>query len=1009
MNIAKYTIEHKVVSLISTFLIVIGGLLAYQKVGRLEDPEFTIKEAVIFTSYPGATAKEVEEEITEPIETAVQQLKQLKEVRSISRSGQSIVFVEVQEYYDKNSLPQIWDELRRKINDMKKHLPPGCNSPVVNDDFGDVYGVLFAITGHGYSKRALKETAEDLRKELLLCTDVGRIDFWGLPSEVIYVEIDRSKLAHLGFPPNVIFEAIKQQNAVTSAGKVKVSSEHIDLRVTGDFTDVKDLGELLIKGSSNGRMVYLKDIAKIKRDYLDPPADLLFYNGQPAVGIGISTISGGNVIAMGDSIKKRLAQLKKRIPVGIELHPIAHQSEAVSIAVQGFVWNLIAAVVIVIMLLVIFMGMREGFIIGAILLITIWGTLICMQIWGIALQRISLGALVIALGMLVDNAIVVVEGIILKSHSGMTRNQAAEETVKETQWPLLGATAIAILAFAAISLSKNMTGEWLASLFQVICLSLGLSWMLAITLTPCLCVTFLPATVKIQKSPYGNWFYHSYRAFIKKCIDHRWISLAVVACLLVSAMWSFKFVKQDFMPDMNRPQFTVDVWLPEGVHIEETAAEINTIGKYIKKLPGITNVASFIGHGSLRFLLTYSPEMPNCAYGQLLVGVDDFRKIPDVIPNIMSYLAKNHPNAVTSVDSFKLGPGGGAVEARFSGPDSNILRELAMQAKIIMQAEKGTRSVRVDWGNKVKVESVLVAEARARKIGVPRPEIANSLAMNFSGLVAGFYREKDDLLPIILRPPCHQRCGIDNLNSIQVWSSAVKQWIPVEQVINGVKVKWENPVIRRTNRMRTIAVFCKPTSGTTEALFQKLSKKIEKIKIPDGYKLTWGGEHKEALEANQKLMSNVPIAFTGMFIILVLLFNSLKHPVVILLGLPLIIVGVAAGLLIANKPFGFMAMLGFLSLTGMLIKNEIVLLDEINLQLTNGKTPYLAVLDSAVNRVRPVSMAAFTTVLGMIPLLWDAFFAPMAVTIMGGLTFATILTLIVVPVVYSTIFRVHKI
>jgi multidrug efflux pump subunit AcrB len=1008
MNIAKYAIEHKAVTLISTFLIVIGGLMAYQKVGRLEDPEFTIKEAVIFTSYPGATAKEVEEEITELIETAVQQLKQLKEVRSISRSGQSIVFVEVQEYYDKNSLPQIWDELRRKINDMKKNLPPGCNSPVINDDFGDVYGVLFAITGHGYSKRALKGIAEDLRKELLLCTDVGRIDFWGLPSEVVYVEIDRSKLAHLGFPPNVIFEAIRQQNAVSSAGKIKVSSEHIDLRVTGDFTDVKDLGELLIKGSPNGRMVYLKDIAKIKRDYLNPPADLLFYNGQPAVGIGISTISGGNVIAMGDSIKKRLEQLKKRIPVGIALHPIAHQSESVRVAVQSFLWSLISAVAIVIVLLVAFMGMREGVIIGAILLITIFGTLICMQVLGISLQRISIGGLVIALGMLVDNAIVVVEGIILKSHSGMERNKAAEETVRETQWPLLGATAIAILAFAAISLSKNMTGEWLASLFQVICLSLGLSWIFAITLTPCLCVTFLPAVVKIKKSPYDNWFYRLYRALVKKCINHRWISLAAVICLLVSAMWSFKFVKQDFMPDMNRPQFTVDVWLPEGVHIEETATEINTIGKYIEKLPGVTNVASFIGHGSLRFLLTYSPEMPNCAYGQLLVGVDDFRKIPDIVPNIMSYLAKNHPNAVTSVDSFKLGPGGGAVEARFSGPDSNILRDLAMQAKNIMQTEKGTRSVRVDWGNKVKVESVLVAEARARKIGVSRPEIANSLAMNFSGSVAGFYREKDDLLPIILRPPCHQRCGIDNLNSIQVWSSTAKQWIPIEQVINGVKVEWENPVIRRTNRMRTIAVFCKPTSSTTEALFQRLSRKIEKIKIPDGYKLTWGGEHKEALEANQKLMGNVPIAFTAMFIILVLLFNSLKHPIVILLGLPLIIVGVAAGLLIANKPFGFMAMLGFLSLTGMLIKNEIVLLDEINLQLANGKKPYLAVLDSAVSRVRPVSMAAFTTVLGMIPLLWDAFFAPMAVTIMGGLTFATILTLIVVPVVYSTVFRVHK-
>ena len=984
MNIAKYAIEYKTVTLVTAVLIILGGLVAYQQIGRLEDPEFTIKEAVIFTNYPGADAREVEQEVTEPIETAIQQLKQLKEVRSISRSGTSIVFAEMKEHYDKQTLPQIWDELRRKIRDMQGKLPAGCGKPVVNDDFGDVYGVLFAITGSGYSKRALKEIAEDLHRELLLCKDVGRIDFWGLPQEAVYIEIDRSKLAHLGFPPNAIFDTIKQQNTVNFAGKLKISSEDVNLRVTGAFTDVEELGELLIKGSSSDRTIHLKDVAKIKRDCVDPPPELLFYNGKQAVGIGISTISGGNVIAMGDSIKKRLAELKKNIPAGIELHPIAHQSESVKIAVQGFVWNLAAAVAIVIVLLVLFMGMREGVIIGTILLITIFATIICMWVLSISLQRISLGALVIALGMLVDNAIVVVEGIILKSNAGMSKKQAAEKTVHETQWPLLGATAIAILAFAAISLSQNMTGEWLASLFQVICLSLGLSWVLAVTLAPCLCVAFVPANAEIKSTPHNNYFYSTYRQFVKKCIDHRWIFLLAIVLILITAGWGFKHVKQDFMPDMNRPQFIVDVWLPEGTHINQTAAELNSMGKYLKKLPGITNVANFSGHGFLRFLLTYSPEMPSSSYGQLLVEVDDFRKIPPLIPRILKHLGTTYPNAIISVDSFKLGPGGGAVEARFSGPDTKILRRLAKQTQKIMLSEKNTRSVRIDWGNKVKVESIIMAENRARKIGVSRQEIANSMAMNFSGSTVGYYREKDDLLPIILRPPCHQRCGIDNLNSVQVWGNAYKKWLPIEQVINGIKTDWENPVIRRINRKRTIAILCKPVTSTTETLFKSLSRKIEKIKLPEGYKLEWGGEHKEAVEANQKLMSNVPVAFIAMFIIMVMLFNSLKHPLVIMMGLPLIIIGVAAGLLISGKAFGFMAMLGFLSLTGMLIKNEIVLLDEINLELASGKPPYEAVIDSAVSRVRPVCMAAFTTVLGMIPLLWDAFFAPMAVTIMGG-------------------------
>ena len=1007
MNIAEFAIKNKALTLISIFLILTVGLFAYKKIGRLEDPEFTIKEAVIMTSYPGATAEEVELEITEPIEIAIQQLKQLKEVRSISRSGLSIVFAEIKEHYDKENLPQVWDELRRKITDMQTELPPGCGKPKVNDDFGDVYGILFAITGNGYTPRALKEVAEDLKRELLLCEDVGRIDFWGMPKEVVYVELDRSKLSQLGFSPKTIFDTIQQQNMVRFAGKLKIFSEDINLRISTDCSDIQDLGELLIKDNSSDKSIFLRDIATIKRSYLTPRADLLFYNGKPALGIGISTVSGGNVIAMGESIKAKLNAIKNNIPAGIELNPIAHQAESVRKAVKGFVLNLISAVAIVIVLLVVFMGFREGIIIGSILLITIFATIICMYIFGISLQRISLGALVIALGMLVDNAIVVVEGIILKCNNGMNRTKAALETVHETQWPLLGATVIAILAFAAISLSKNMTGEWLASLFQVICLSLGLSWIFAITITPCLCVIFLPEKVKIKKAMYNNWFYISYRAIVKTCINYRWLSIVAVIGILFCAMCGFKNIRQDFMPDMNRPQFTIDVWLPEGSHIEETAKEINLISNYIKKLPDVTNVVGFVGHGSLRFLLTYSPEMPNPSYGQLLIGVNDFRNIKKLIPKINQYLAEKHSNVVVSVDNFKLGPGGGAVEVQFSGPEISVLRKLAEQAQKIMQQERETRSIRVNWGNKVKVKTAIVADARARKAGVSRFEIADSLAMNFSGAVVGLYREKYDLLPIVMRPPLSQRCGIDNLCSTLVWSSVYKEWLPIEQVVDGFTIDWENPLIKRTNRIRTISVFCKPITETTASLFKRISSKIEKIEIPKGYKLTWGGEHKEALEANRKLMSNVPVAFIAMFIILVMLFNSIRHPIVILLGLPLIIVGVAAGLIIANKPFGFMAMLGFLSLTGMLIKNEIVLLDEINLQIKNGKTPYYAVIDAAVSRVRPVSMAAFTTVLGMVPLMWDAFFAPMAVTIMGGLTFGTILTLIVVPVIYCAIFKIH--
>ncbi len=1007
MNPARLAIRYKTVTLLFCASLILGGVLSYANIGRLEDPEFSIKEALIVTQYPGATAEEVEQEVTDPLETAIQQIKQLKEVRSISRAGVSIIIAEMEEIYDKRTLPQVWDELRRKVRDATDQLPPGCGEPRVNDDFGDVYGVFFAITGDGYSKHALKEIAEDLRKELLLCEDVGRIDFWGMPNEAIYVEIDRARLTQLGLHPMAIFDAIRHQNAVTSAGEVKVGAKNVRLRVTGDYAGIADLGEQLVEGG-NGRLFRIKDIATIERGTIEPADRLLRRNGRNAVGLGISTVSGGNVIAMGDSINQRLEALLPRIPAGIELQPIAHQGDTVREKVDGFVHNLISAVVIVILLLVVFMGLREGLIVGTVLLLTILATLLCMYALDITLQRISLGALIIALGMLVDNAIVVAEGIVIKSRGGMTRAQAAEATVAETQWPLLGATGIAILAFAAISLSDDMTGEWLVSLFQVICLSLSLSWILAITVTPYLCATFLPPMVEARERARDTAFYGLYRALIGWCVNHRVVSLALVVMVLIAAMAGFSQVKQDFMPNMNRNQFTVDLWLPEGTHIDATSAELRAIEQYVASLQGVTDVTTFVGAGSLRFLLTYSPEMPNSAYGMLLVDVEDFRDIPALSRQVMGYVREHHLDVIGTADAFKLGPGGGAVEARLTGPEIPVLRQLTASIEVIMQNDEGARTIRTDWGDPVPVHLMEMARSQAQRIGVTRPEIAQALAMSFSGSRVATYRQGDDLLPVIVRPPREEREGIDNLGNVQVWCEATDRWVPVEQVMSGAMTGWEDPVIRRLDRQRTLSVLCKPVSGTTDALFQRLRPQIERIALPNGYQLEWGGEHEAATEANGKLMSNFPLAFVAMFLIAVMLFNSLRHPLVIFLGLPLVIVGVAPAMLLADKAFGFMAMLGFLSLFGMLMKNEIVLLSQIDLELASGKPPHQAIIDSAVSRVRPVTMAAFTTVLGMVPLLWDAFFSPMAVTIMGGLSVATILTLVVVPVLYAAIFRVDS-
>lgn len=1011
MDLANYALRHKAVTLVFTLMVAVGGYLSYQSLGRLEDPEFTIKQAVIYTQYPGATAAEVEEEVTEPLETAVQQLKQLDEVRSISRAGLSIIYAEIQDTYDGHELPQVWDELRRKVNDATGSLPPGCEAPQINDDFGDVYGIFLALTGEGYSFRDMREFAKDLRRELLLCEDVGRIDFWGLQTEVVYVEIDRSRLARLGIPPATIFDTITAQNTVSTSGDVKVGGERVDLRVTGGFESVKAMEDLLIPAADTddgkSRMIRLRDVATVERGYLDPPTQLLRHNGKPAVGLGISTVEGGNVVTMGEAVQARLAELTPRVPVGMEIEPIAFQADTVKEAVTGFAVNLLEALAIVVVLLVLFMGLREGLIMGVVLLVTILGTFIFMKFWDVSLQRISLGALVIALGMLVDNAIVVTEGIVIKVMQGVRREQAATETVREVQWPLLGATIIAIMAFAAISVSDDTTGEFLGSLFQVIAISLGLSWVFAVTITPWLCVTFLKKPTEIKEA-HNNWLYRGYRAFLRFCINHRWLTLAAVASMLVVSLYSFQFVQKNFFPDSTRPQFMVDIWYPAGTHIEETAEGLAAMDEHIRSLPGVTATDTFVGNGALRFILTYEPEMPDSSYGQVLVSVDEYDAIPALMAQVEEYLNAEHPRALSAVEAFKLGPGGGAIEARLIGDDGLVLRQLADQVMEIMRDNDNTRTIKHDWRQRVKALHVRMAEAQSRDAGVTRPEISQALTMNFSGVNAGLYRDGDTLLPIVLRPPKAQRQGVSNLQDVQVWSEAAGKALPIGQVTDGSQTMWEDPIIRRLDRKRTLTVSCQQRTGTAMTLFEELRPQIEAIDLPPGYTLEWGGEYEKSTEANTKLMANVPIAFAVMFFISVMLFNSLRHPLIIFLGLPLALIGVVAGLLTAGQPFGFMALLGFLSLSGMLIKNEIVLLDQINLDIANGKQPYQAVVDSAVSRVRPVCMAAFTTVLGMIPLIWDAFFAAMAVTIMAGLTFATALTLVVVPVLYCVFFRVKR-
>ena len=870
MNIAETSIRYKTITIVVTVLLFAGGLFSYQRLGRLEDPEFTIKNAQVFTRYPGATAEQVAEEVTDEIETAVQQLGQLKMVTSISEPGKSTVLVEIKDNYDKDTLPQVWDELRRKVNDMQRNLPPGTSTPIVNDDFGDVYGVFYAVVGDGYSYADLKEYADLLRRELLLVEDVGKISIYGAQPENVFVEISRARLAQLGIPPEAIYASLAGQNLVATSGNVEVGSRYIRIHPTGEFRSVEEIGDLLIlQDDATESKLLLKDLATISQGYADPPSRIVRFNGQPAIGLGISTVQGGNVVTMGEALKKRIRELKVETPIGMELGIISMQSDAVTTAISSFVISLVEAIAIVVGVLIFAMGLRSALLIGGILLLTVLSTFILMDMQHVMLERISLGALIIALGMLVDNAIVIVEGIQVNMQKGMDGIGAAAKIVQQTMWPLLGATFVAVLAFSPIGLSQDSTVEFCRSLFQVLLFSLLMSWVLAITVTPLFGVMFLKVNATGgDADPYGGIFFRGYKAFLTFCIRFRWITIVSLAGLLALSIYGFGFVRQSFFPASTRPQFMVHYWLPQGTHITKTEADLEVIEEHLLSIDGITDVSSFAGSGPLRFLLTLTPEDANSAYGLFMVGVEDYQKIDELVPVVQEYLEKNFPDSQAFARKFVLGPGEPQkIQVRFRGPDPNVLRVLAEKTRDIMVSDPDAVDVVDDWRQRVPIVTPVVAETRARNAGITRSNIANALQIAFGGMQIGVFRDGDELLPIIARSPDSERTDVDNLKDVQIWSPVAQKSIPLAQVVTAFETRSDNSIIRRRDRLPTITVKCDPKVGEASPVFNKLRPKIEAIELPLGYSLEWGGEYEDSGDAQAALAGKLPSTFLMMILI----------------------------------------------------------------------------------------------------------------------------------------------
>ncbi|WP_371227883.1 efflux RND transporter permease subunit [Roseovarius sp. 2305UL8-3] len=1007
MDLASFAINKRLISAISTLLILYAGYFAYTALPRFEDPEFVIRQAQIVTPYPGAGAEEVAEEVTEVIENALQQLQGVDEVRSVSSPGVSQVTVEftIKSTPDYPQLYERFAQMRAKIDDAQSQLPPNALTSQVYDDFGDVYALYFAVVGEGYSLPELYEYAKDLQRELVTVDGVSKIILNGVQDEIIYVEYSPARLINLGLSPAQIADILEGQNLVAPGGSIQAGEIRLEVRARSGVSSTEAIGNLIISNPQTGASFRLSDIATISRGLEDPATMLLYRDGRPAIGLGISNSIGGNVVNMGVAVKERMDSLISERPIGIEVLPISDQSVTVKDSVDDFVLNVVIALAIVVGVLLIFMGLRSGILMGGILLVTVAGTLFGMYAYGLDMQRISLGALIIALGMLVDNAIVVVEGTLVRVQKGEDPAAASIAIVNQTKWPLLGGTIVGLLAFSPVGFSPDNTGEYAGSLFWTISIALLFSWLVAIWLTPYFCTLLLKTGTAGDKGE--NIVLRLYRSALNKAIKVRYVTIAVIVALFASAISMLSLVPSGFFPTSTRAQFVIDYYMPQGTDISRTKEDILKIDEFARTLPGVTGTNSAVGDGHLRFMLIYESEDPNSSYGQILVDVENFTQIDGLRADLQTWIDQEFPESSTKVWKFVLGPGGGSkIEARFYGPDPTVLRDLATEAKAVM-ADKGAIAIKDDWREQAKVIRPVINTENARRLGLTQGEISAAIYGHLNGSTLGVYRERDELRPIVMRPFESDRDDVERLKDIQVFSQVTGGYIPIAQVVDRFDIVFEAGNLRRIDRQLAITAQSDNAPGVISGdLFEAVRGPIEAIELPPGYTMSWEGEYGDSQEANEGLASTMPIGFGAMILVVFFLFNAIRQPVIIWLTVPLALIGVIWGLAGSQTPMEFMAILGVLSLTGMLIKNAIVLIDETDSQISNGKARMQAVVDAAVSRVRPVSLGVLTTVLGVVPLLWDPFFQSLAVVIICGLSFATILTLIVVPTLYTIFFAV---
>ena len=1005
MDIARASIKRFNVILFLCLLTLIGGVMAYFEIGKLEDPSFTIKTAVVSALYPGASAYEVEQEVTARIEDAIQAMGEIKHIRSRSTPGMAIIYVDIKDEYTSEQLPQIWDKLRQKVNDAQIYMPSGTTI-VINNDFGEVYGQYYALVGDGYTMKELYDYADFLKKNIVLVPGVASVKILGEQTEAVYIEFSASRMSSLGISPLMVFAALTQQNMLSATGNITLGDRYIRISPTGAILSVEDIEDLVI-GGSGGNLTRLREVATVRRDYVIPQNFKLKFNSRPALAIGISTVEGGNVVNMGVAVSKRLRELEAFRPVGIELTPIYMQSEQVTKSVNDFIINLLESLAIVVGVLLVFMGLRSGLIIGLVLLITVAGTFLIMNYMGITLQIVSLAALIIALGSLVDNGIVVAEGMLVGVEKGMTIEDAASDSVNGSIWAMLGGTFIAVLAFAPVGLSKAQAGEFLKSLFQVVGISMMLSWLAALIIAPVLGKAMLKPEKK-DGDPYGGFLFRAYRSILEGCLRHRTLTVFVVIGMFTVSMYIFSTMETSFFPDAETVYFNIDLWSQEGTSIEAQEKRTQELADYIKSQGGVNNISQFVGGGGLRFMLTYSPPENNTAFSQLMIEMKDAKDTRAMLLKAQAYIEQNMPEVDGHCRLFARGSGmSEKIGVRFYGNDPDTLRRLAKQALEIMERDGSSQFRRTDWRERVEVIRPKILKDQMQNLGLGRPLINMSMQMATTGATIGAFREGDKSLAITAAFKPEERNNISLLSSLLVWSPTINKSVPLGTVFTELDTVFEDNIIIHRDRSRMITAMSEVKFGkNADSMIARIKPEIEAIKLPLGYSVEWGGERELSDESIAGMAVAFPSAILIMFIIMIFLFNAFRQTIIIFLSLPLILIGVVLGLWAAGMDVSFMAIVGLLSLVGMLAKNTIVLLDQVSADFAAGRDKYEAIVEDGISRLRPVSMSAITTVLGMFPLIWDIMFGSMAVTIMAGLTVSTILTLLVVPVMTAIAYNV---